>query len=165
MCGDENTESTTHDLCTTTIVNNDLTNNMGCGFTTINSNYNNIGTSLVTSNSTMHHNGGYANSMNSHGWTLASNGMTYQNSTTIGDSDNKKCKIYIVDKWQSKRPIHIKDDLWISFGDDLIPYEELKKDIVEKICETHPELVVKIGFNTDEIKLVKREVTLEINFT
>ena len=99
--------------------------------------------------------------------TLNGNSITssynYPNSWTIGDQDTTKNKIYIVEPWQSKNPIQVEDGLWISLEKDLISNEKLKQKIMEKLEETNPEIVIKMGINPDNMKLVKREVNLEIH--
>ncbi len=96
---------------------------------------------------------------------LTLTGSTYvqpNNSWVIGDQDDTKSKVYIVEPWQSKCPIQVEDGLWISLEKDLISTGELKEKIMNKLEETHPEIVIKMGINKDNMKLVKREVNLEI---
>jgi len=82
---------------------------------------------------------------------------------TIGDNNTNKQKLYIVEPWQSRNPIEVKDGLWISLPSDMISNDEIKTYILDKLIETNPEILIKIGLNVDNIKLVKSEVTLEIN--
>lgn len=80
----------------------------------------------------------------------------------IGET-NTNYKIYIVEPWQSKNPILIKEGLWISLESDLIPYEEIKTEISKVLDELHPDISIKYGCNSSNITLVKNEVSLEIN--
>ncbi len=80
----------------------------------------------------------------------------------IGEINNKH-KIYIVEPWQSKKPIHVKNGLWVSLEKDLISYDEIKIDIIRVLDDIHPDISLKVGMNPDNITLVKNEVTLEIN--
>lgn len=89
-------------------------------------------------------------------WTEPSNEIV------IGNNEDKQ-KIYIVEPWQSRKPIKVKDGLWVSLEQDLISNDEIKKQILEKIEDEHPDLAIKMGLNPDNIKLVKSEVNLEIN--
>ena len=97
--------------------------------------------------------------------TLGINGSSIQasNSVSLGDLDATKQKIYIVEPWQSKKPMQIEEGLWVSLEKDLISTDELKKKIMEKLEETNPDVVIKMGINPDNMKLVKSEVNLEIN--
>ena len=81
----------------------------------------------------------------------------------FGDIDDNKSKVFIVKPWQSKKPIEIEDGLWISLEEDLISNDDLKKKILDKLSETDPDILIRIGVNPDNIKLVKSEVNLEIN--
>lgn len=82
---------------------------------------------------------------------------------TIGDTvTDDRHKIYIVEPWQSRKPIVIEGGLHISLEEDLISQEELKEKILENLSVTHPETIVKVGLNPDNIKLVRNEVTIEI---
>lgn len=95
--------------------------------------------------------------------TLTGSTVAPSTSVSLGETDNTKQKIYIVEPWQSKKPIQIDDGLWVSLEKDLISTDELKRKIIDKLEETNPDIVVKIGINPDNLKLVKSEVNLEIN--
>lgn len=84
-------------------------------------------------------------------------------SVNIGYIDQSKQKIYIVEPWQSNNPINVDGGMWISLEKDLISYDQLKRKIFDKLEETNPDILVKIGLNQNNIQLVKREVNLEIN--
>lgn len=86
-----------------------------------------------------------------------------ENTVVVGDQSNEKHKIYIVEPWQSRHPIKVKDGLWVSLEHDLISNEEIKRQIMERLEEEHPDAVVKMGVNPKNVKIVKSEVTLEIN--
>jgi len=91
------------------------------------------------------------------------NNTTDNTKHVFGDTfDVGKQKIYIVEPWQSRKPIMIDGGLYVSFEEDLISTKELKEKILNSISETHPEITVKIGLNPNDIKLVKNEVTIEI---
>ena len=96
------------------------------------------------------------------GSTSFSHGYS-QNNLVLGDSDTDKTKLYIVETWQSRNPIKINEGLWVSLENDIIPNDEIKTYILDKLIETNPEILIKLGLNADNVKLVKTEVTLEIN--
>lgn len=81
----------------------------------------------------------------------------------IGMDDESKHKIYIVEPWQSKNPIHVDEGLCVSLESDLIPTDEIKRKILDKLEETNPEIVIKMGMNPDNMTLTKSEVNIEIN--
>jgi hypothetical protein len=81
----------------------------------------------------------------------------------IGDSDEKKHKIYIVEPWQSSNPIKIDEGFWISLERDIVSTDDLKRKILKKLEDTHPEVILTTGLNIQNIKLVKSEFNLEIN--
>jgi hypothetical protein len=81
----------------------------------------------------------------------------------IGDSDEKKHKIYIVEPWQSSNPIKIDEGFWISLERDIVSTDDLKIKILKKLEDTHPEVILTTGLNIQNIKLVKSEFNLEIN--
>lgn len=81
----------------------------------------------------------------------------------IGDSDEKKHKIYIVEPWQSSNPIKIDEGFWISMERDIVSTDDLKRKILKKLEDTHPEVILTTGLNIQNIKLVKSEFNLEIN--
>jgi len=81
----------------------------------------------------------------------------------FGDTEeDDRHTVYIVEPWQSRKPIDVGNGMHVSLEDDLIPQQELKEKILEKMSETHPEHIIKVGMNPDNIKLVKNEVTIEI---
>lgn len=108
--------------------------------------------------------GGYVISNDTSYGNITLNGSSYtnQNTWTIGDQDTTKNKIYVVEPWQSKNPIQVEEGLWVSLEKDLISTDELKQKIMDKLEETNPEILIKMGLNSDNMKLVKREVNLEI---
>lgn len=75
---------------------------------------------------------------------------------------NQNHKIYIVDPWQTRNPIFIKHGLCVSLEKDLIPYDEIKVDIINVLNEERPDISLKLGLNPNNISLVKHEVSLEI---
>lgn len=89
--------------------------------------------------------------------------MSATGSLTLGDQDTTKNKIYIVEPWQSKNPIKVEDGLWVSLEKDLVSNDALKQKIMDRLEETNPEILIKMGINVDNMKLVKREVNIEIN--
>lgn len=108
--------------------------------------------------------GGYVISNAASYGNITLNGSSYTgpNTWTIGDQDTTKNKIYVVEPWQSKNPIQVEEGLWVSLEKDLISNDELKQKIMDKLEETNPEILIKMGLNSDNMKLVKREVNLEI---
>lgn len=84
-------------------------------------------------------------------------------SSTIGDDSNDKKKIFIVQPWQSKNPIEIENGFWISLEEDMLSHDEVKKCIISKLSENHPDIIFKLGTDPDNVKLVRKDVTLEIN--
>jgi hypothetical protein len=96
---------------------------------------------------------------------ISLNGSSIYQSQSIqlGDTDANKQKIYIVEPWQSTKPMHIEDNLWVSLEKDLLSTKDLKKKIMDKLEESNPEILIKMGINPDNMKLVRNEVNLEIN--
>ena len=123
----------------------------------------NVGASIVSVGGTSG-GGGYVISNDTSYGTITLNGSSYsdQNTWTFGDQDTTKNKIYVVEPWQSKNPIQVEEGLWVSLEKDLISNDELKQKIIDKLEETNPEILIKMGLNSDNMKLVKREVNLEI---
>lgn len=89
--------------------------------------------------------------------------ITPGSNVILGEDLSEKHKIYIVEPWQSRKPIKVKEGLWISLEHDLIPNDEIKREIINKIEEMHPDIIIRAGINHDNIKLVKSEVNIEIN--
>lgn len=75
---------------------------------------------------------------------------------------NQKHKIYIVEPWQTSNPIFVKSGLCVSLEKDLISYDEIKADIINVLNEERPDISLKLGLNSNNISLVKHEVSLEI---
>lgn len=84
-------------------------------------------------------------------------------SDIIGDKSTSKNKLYLVQPWQSKNPMKIDDFLWVSTEEDLISDSEIKSAILNKLSEEFPDVYLKLGTNAEKVKLVRRDVTLEIN--
>jgi len=82
------------------------------------------------------------------------------NPLIIGDKDPNEQEIYIVEKWQTKSPIIIDDDLIISLKKDILSKDELHKKIMDKINDEYPEIALKIG--ADKLKIRKLSIPIEI---
>ena len=98
------------------------------------------------------------------------NNINLNGSTTISTAldgvtirSSADSSIYICEKWQSRNPIYIGDDLYISLKEDLIPYSELKKKIFDKILEEFPDKALKLNLNMDNIDIKKILTPIEIN--
>jgi len=87
----------------------------------------------------------------------------YKSSTIVGDSSTDKVKLFIVEPWQSRKPIEIESGLFVSLEADMISDSELKYSIIKKLTEDHPDVLLKIGVDANNVKLVRKDVTLEIN--
>jgi hypothetical protein len=81
----------------------------------------------------------------------------------IGNQDEEKKKIYICEKWQSKKPIDLGDGLFASFPEDMLSGSELKQKVYNRIEELHPDKAIKLGLNEENITLRKKSVTIEID--
>jgi len=84
-------------------------------------------------------------------------------SIVIGETDNKKMKVYICEKWQSTDPIDLGDGLYASLPEDMLSDSDLKKKVYNKLEELYPEKVIKLGMNEDNLSLRKKSVTIEID--
>lgn len=118
-----------------------------------------LGTSLANSDGVITINSGSL----TNSWINVEPYLKQNVSVNIGDVDDNKHKIYIVEPWQSRNPVKVQNGLWVSLENDLISNDELKQRILDKLDEVRPDVIVKLGINPDNIKLVKSEVNLEIN--
>jgi|SaaInlStandDraft_4_1057021.scaffolds.fasta_scaffold30335_3 hypothetical protein len=128
----------------------------------------NIGTVTLDDNDiSVNHNGYYDSTIYADNITSTVSNIDYGSSSemSIGNNNNSasSTKIYIVEEWQSKKPIKMDNGLTISLEKDLINYDDIKKKVMNKLSEVHPDLVVRMGINHENIKLMKSEVNLEIN--
>ena len=85
------------------------------------------------------------------------------NKLVIGKHEKEKTKIFICEKWQSRNPIDLGDGLFASFPDDMLTDDELRKKVYNKIEELHPDKAIKLGLNEENIALIKKSVTIEID--
>ena len=80
------------------------------------------------------------------------------------DTTDDKTTLYIVDEWESTNPIKIQDGLWVSLEEHMVPVDIIKDTIMTNLEQFHPETIMKLGIDRDNIKVAKRSVTLEINY-
>lgn len=111
-----------------------------------------ISNSLITANSTY---GAYG--------TISGGLQTIGNSTIVGRSKisvNKTTVLYIVQPWQSKRPIKIEEGLYVSLKKDIYTIDEIREKIVKSIVEEYPE--IHVGLLGDEIEVRQYSTNIEI---
>lgn len=102
--------------------------------------------------------------------TSINNGWTYSspfsnmddNCFVLGAEDNSGgTDIYVVEKWQSHKPIDMGDGLYTSFKEDLLTSTEIKELIYNKLEDQHPEKAIKVGLNKD-LTVRKYSIQIEI---
>lgn len=94
--------------------------------------------------------------------SISATNLDWSGRVIVGQSDNNKQIIYIVEEWQSKNPIKFDNGLVISFENDLYTTAELEELVYNKIEEHYPEKAIKLGLNKDNIQIRKLSPTIEI---
>ena len=95
----------------------------------------------------------------SQNWNVASPGNLV---ITDLSSDENKSDIYVCEEWESKKPIKIKEGMFVSFKDDLYSVNELEDMVLKKIEDEYPEALIKMGLNKDSINIKKHSIPIEI---
>ncbi len=102
--------------------------------------------------------------------TLVSNGWSYnspfsnmdENAFVLGaEDDSGSTDLYVIEKWQSHKPIDMGDGLYTSFKEDLLTQDEIKEKIYNKLEEQYPEKAIKVGLNKD-LTIRKYSIPIEI---
>lgn len=98
-----------------------------------------------------------------HGYTFNSPFSDIDNNAfVLGTSDNDGATdLYVVEKWQSRKPIDMGDGLYTSFKEDLLSQEEIQEMIYSKLEDQYPEKAIKVGLNKS-ITIRKYSIPIEI---
>lgn len=126
-----------------------LTNNVNV--TSVAVGYPSISGNLIT-------NGSISTGMSS----ISASSLDWTGRVIVGQTDNIKQVIYIIEEWQSKNPIKFDNGLIISFENDLYTNAELEELVYNKIEEHYPEKAIKLGLSKDNIQIRKLSPTIEI---
>jgi len=79
---------------------------------------------------------------------------------SIGDNQGTT-NIYICEEWESKKPIKIRDGLYVSLKEDLYSMGELESEIKTLISDNYPETAIKLGIN-ENIVIKKHSYPIDI---
>jgi len=116
-------------------------------------------TNAVVSNVSVNSNTISANPYYGQIWNTSPNGNALYDSSY----ENNKSNIYICEEWESKKPMKIKDGMFVSLKEDLYSVEELEDIVLKKIENEYPEALIKLGTNIDSINIKKHSIPIEIN--
>ena len=116
-------------------------------------------TNAVVSNVSVNSNTISANPYYGQIWNTSTNGNALYDSSY----ENNKSNIYICEEWESKKPMKIKDGMFVSLKEDLYSVEELEDIVLKKIENEYPEALIKLSTNTDSINIKKHSIPIEIN--
>ncbi len=72
---------------------------------------------------------------------------------SVGIDKNSKIRLLIVEPWQSNRPIKIKENLWVSLEEHLIDPSEIKRDILDVLSESEPDIYLKVGADVESLSV------------
>jgi len=93
------------------------------------------------------------------GWSFTNT----NNNLVIGtENGSGNTEVYVVEKWQSKKPIEVGNGLYVSFEEDLITADEIQELVYTKIEETHPEKAIKLGMDKNNLTIRKLSLPIEI---
>lgn len=94
------------------------------------------------------------------GWAFGNS----NNNLILGTNNNESgdTDIYVVEKWQSRKPIDMGDGLYTSFREDLLSPEEIQELIYSKIEDQYPEIAIKHGMEKNNITIRKVSLPIEI---
>ena len=86
------------------------------------------------------------------------------NNLVLGTNNNESTDtdIYVVEKWQSRKPIDMGDGLYTSFREDLLSPAEIQELIYSKLEDQYPEVAIKHGMDKNNITIRKLSLPIEI---
>ena len=80
----------------------------------------------------------------------------------VDDLSSGEVDVYVVEKWQSKKPIEVGNGLYVSFEEDLYTKSEIQEMVYAKIEEEYPEKAIKLDLNKDNLTIRKLSLPIEI---
>jgi hypothetical protein len=93
------------------------------------------------------------------GWSVSNR----NNNLVIGtETGSGTTEVYVVEEWQSKKPIEVGNGLYVSFEEDLITADEIQELVYAKIEETYPEKAIKLGMDKNNLTIRKLSLPIEI---